>query len=219
MVSEVDIDVIIVYGVNQQDFSGCEMLVFNVFCMINCGVLLFKLLNEVIGLEYVLIIIIYLVMNDQLVIDVYYYEDLCCICLVFQLVILVFIGLVCGIECLLLEFVGCIQVKVICVFMVNVLVLDIILQIFCDIFVVEINWVFCEVVESGLLCGLLVYIELLYVSCDFNYDFYLVIVDGSQICVFGFCLVNLLVWFDNEWGFVNCMFDVVGYYLCVVVFD
>ncbi len=39
------------------------------------------------------------------------------------------------------------------------------------------------------------------------------IVDGSQTRVSGPRLVNLLVWFDNEWGFANRMLDVAGHWL------
>jgi len=38
-------------------------------------------------------------------------------------------------------------------------------------------------------------------------------VDGSQTRVSGPRLVNLLVWFDNEWGFANRMLDVAQYWL------
>ncbi|MDF5909638.1 hypothetical protein P4132_27845 [Pseudomonas aeruginosa] len=37
-------------------------------------------------------------------------------------------------------------------------------------------------------------------SCDFNHDPHSAIVDGSQTRVSGPRLVNLLAWFDNEWG-------------------
>ena len=52
MASEADIDATIVFGVNQQQLSGAELLVSNASCTTNCGVPLLKLLNEAIGLEY-----------------------------------------------------------------------------------------------------------------------------------------------------------------------
>ena len=53
MASEADIDATVVYGVNQQCLSGAEQLVSNASCTTNCGVPLLKLLDEVVGLEYV----------------------------------------------------------------------------------------------------------------------------------------------------------------------
>jgi D-erythrose 4-phosphate dehydrogenase len=61
--------------------------------------------------------------------------------------------------------------------------------------------------------GLLDYTELPHASCDFNHDPHSAIVDGSQTRVSGPRLVNLLVWFDNEWGFANRMLDVAQYWL------
>ena len=45
-------------------------------------------------------------------------------------------------------------------------------------------------------------------SCDFNHDPRSGIVDAGQTRVSG-QLVNVLVWFDNEWGYANRMLDVV----------
>ena len=57
--------------------------------------------------------------------------------------------------------------------------------------------------------------------CNFMFSFagksashpHSAIVDGSQTRVSGPRMVNLLVWFDNEWGFANRMIDVAGYWL------
>ena len=73
-----------------------------------------------------------------------------------------------------------------------------------------------EAAESGPLKGLLAYTELPHASCDFNHDPHSAIVDGSQTRVSGPRLVNLLAWFDNEWGFANRMLDVAEHFLHVV---
>jgi D-erythrose 4-phosphate dehydrogenase len=77
----------------------------------------------------------------------------------------------------------------------------------------EINRVLRQAAESGPLHGLLAYTELPHASCDFNHDPHSAIVDGSQTRVSGPRLVNLLAWFDNEWGFANRMLDVAAHYL------
>ncbi|MCY1208634.1 D-erythrose-4-phosphate dehydrogenase [compost metagenome] len=215
MSSESDIDATIVYGVNQDSLSGAEKLVSNASCTTNCGVPLLKLLNESVGLEYVSITTIHSAMNDQPVIDAYHHEDLRRTRSAFQSVIPVSTGLARGIERLLPELAGRIQAKAIRVPTVNVSCLDITLQTARDTSAAEINRVLREAAESGPLKGLLAYTELPHASCDFNHDPHSAIVDGSQTRVSGPRLVNLLAWFDNEWGFANRMLDTAEHYLRV----
>lgn len=215
MASEADIDATIVYGVNQDCLTGSERLVSNASCTTNCGVPLLKLLDEVVGLEYVSITTIHSAMNDQPVIDAYHHEDLRRTRSAFQSVIPVSTGLARGIERLLPELAGRIQAKAIRVPTVNVSCLDITLQTARDTSAEEINRVLCQAADSGPLKGLLAYTELPHASCDFNHDPHSAIVDGSQTRVSGPRLVNLLAWFDNEWGFANRMLDVAEHLLAV----
>ncbi|RJG12437.1 erythrose-4-phosphate dehydrogenase [Pseudomonas cavernicola] len=215
MASEADIDATVVFGVNQQTLSGAELLVSNASCTTNCGVPLLKLLNEAVGLEYVSITTIHSAMNDQPVIDAYHHEDLRRTRSAFQSVIPVSTGLARGIERLLPELVGRIQAKAVRVPTVNVSCLDITIQTARDTDAAEINRVLRQAAESGPLQGLLAYTELPHASCDFNHDPHSAIVDGSQTRVSGPRLVNLLAWFDNEWGFANRMLDVADHYLRV----
>ncbi|WP_276488178.1 erythrose-4-phosphate dehydrogenase [Ectopseudomonas mendocina] len=215
MASEADIDATVVYGVNQGCLSGAERLVSNASCTTNCGVPLLKLLDEVVGLEYVSITTIHSAMNDQPVIDAYHHEDLRRTRSAFQSVIPVSTGLARGIERLLPELAGRIQAKAIRVPTVNVSCLDITLQTARDTSAEEINCVLRKAAERGPLQGLLAYTELPHASCDFNHDPHSAIVDGSQTRVSGPRLVNLLAWFDNEWGFANRMLDVAEYFLAV----
>jgi len=215
MASEADIDATIVYGVNQQRLTGRETLVSNASCTTNCGVPLLKLLNEAVGLEYASITTIHSAMNDQPVIDAYHHEDLRRTRSAFQSVIPVSTGLARGIERLLPELAGRIQAKAVRVPTVNVSCLDITLQTARDTDASEINRVLREAAERGPLKGLVAYTELPHASCDFNHDPHSAIVDGSQTRVSGPRLVNLLAWFDNEWGFANRMLDVAQHYLDV----
>lgn len=215
MASEADVDATIVFGVNQDRLSGAERLVSNASCTTNCGVPLLKLLNEAVGLEYASITTIHSAMNDQPVIDAYHHEDLRRTRSAFQSVIPVSTGLARGIERLLPELAGRIQAKAIRVPTVNVSCLDITLQTTRDTSAEAINRVLREATQSGPLKGLVAYTELPHASCDFNHDAHSAIVDGSQTRVSGPRLVNLLAWFDNEWGFANRMLDVAGHFLDV----
>ena len=213
MASESDVDATVVYGVNQQRLSGAERLVSNASCTTNCGVPLLKVLNEAIGLEYISITTIHSAMNDQPVIDAYHDEDLRRTRSAFQSVIPVSTGLARGIERLLPELAGRIQAKAIRVPTVNVSCLDITLQTARDTSAEEINRILRQAAEQGPLQGLLAYTELPHASCDFNHDPHSAIVDGSQTRVSGPRLVNLLAWFDNEWGFANRMLDMAVHFL------
>lgn len=212
MASEAAVDTTVVFGVNHQQLGASQRLVSNASCTTNCGVPLLKLLNEQIGLEYVSITTIHSAMNDQPVIDAYHHEDLRRTRSAFQSVIPVSTGLARGIERLLPELAGRIQAKAIRVPTVNVSALDITLQVSRDTTADEVN-ALLKAAAEGPLVGLLDYTELPHASCDFNHDPHSAIVDGSQTRVSGPRMVNLLVWFDNEWGFANRMLDVAGYWL------
>ena len=57
--------------------------------------------------------------------------------------------------------------------------------------------------------GILDYSDQAHASIDFNHNPHSAVVDGSQTRTNGDGLVNMLVWFDNEWGFANRMLDVL----------
>ena len=215
MSSEADVDATIVFGVNQQSLTGEERLISNASCTTNCGVPLLRLLDQAFGLEYVSITTIHSAMNDQPVIDAYHDEDLRRTRSAFQSVIPVSTGLAKGIERLLPELAGRIQAKAVRVPTLNVSCLDITLITARDTDAAEVNRVLREAATHGPLKGLLAYTELPHASCDFNHDPHSAIVDASQTRVSGPRLVNLLAWFDNEWGFANRMIDVAEHYLHV----
>jgi len=60
--------------------------------------------------------------------------------------------------------------------------------------------------------GHMMYTDHPHASIDFNHSPHSAIVDGGQTRLSGDRLLNLLVWFDNEWGFANRMIDVVDFW-------
>jgi len=216
MASESDVDATIVYGINQQELTGNELLVSAASCTTNCSVPLLRLLDQALGLDYITITTIHSAMNDQPVIDAYHHEDLRRTRSAFQSIIPVSTGLARGIERLLPELAGRIQAKAVRVPTVNVSCLDITMQVARDTNTAEINRILREAATSGPLKGLVAYTELPHASCDFNHDPHSAIVDASQTRVSGPRLVNVLAWFDNEWGFANRMLDVADHYLNAV---
>ncbi|MEH6686355.1 MAG: erythrose-4-phosphate dehydrogenase [Halopseudomonas sabulinigri] len=212
MANEQAVDATLVYGVNHQQLPPDARLVSNASCTTNCGVPLLKLLNEQLGLDYVSITTIHSAMNDQPVIDAYHHTDLRRTRSAFQSIIPVSTGLARGIERLLPELTGRIQAKAVRVPTVNVSALDITLLVTRDTTAAEVNQLLREAAQ-GSLAGLLDYTELPHASCDFNHDPHSAVIDASQTRVSGPRLVNILVWFDNEWGFANRMLDVARYWL------
>lgn len=104
----------------------------------NCIIFVIKLLDDVYGIEFGIVMMIYFVMNDQQVIDVYYF-DLWCMCVVSQLIILVDIKLVVGIMCIFLQFNDCFEVIVVCVLIINVMVIDLSVMVKKLVKVSEVN--------------------------------------------------------------------------------
>jgi glyceraldehyde-3-phosphate dehydrogenase/erythrose-4-phosphate dehydrogenase len=62
------------------------------------------------------------------------------------------------------------------------------------------------------LAGLLACSDEPHASIDFNHNAHSAIVDASLTRVAGQRLADLLVWFDNEWGFANRMLDVAAFW-------
>jgi glyceraldehyde 3-phosphate dehydrogenase len=58
--------------------------------------------------------------------------------------------------------------------------------------------------------GIMAYSEKPLVSIDYNHQPYSATVDGLEIKKVG-ALYKILAWYDNEWGFVNRMIDVMVY--------
>ena len=218
MANESAVDATVVFGANHQQLDPQARLVSNASCTTNCSVPLLKLLNEQIGLEYVSITTIHSAMNDQPVIDAYHHTDLRRTRSAFQSMIPVSTGLARGIERLLPELAGRVQAKAIRVPTLNVSALDITLQTQRDTSAEEINRLL-QAASHGAFKGLVDYTELPHASCDFNHDPHSAVVDGSQTRVSGPRMVNLLVWFDNEWGFANRMLDVADYWLHIASRD
>ena len=215
MDSAQDVDATIVYGVNHASLTGNELIVSNASCTTNCGVPLLQILAQSVGIEHAFITTIHSAMNDQPVIDAYHHKDLRRTRSAFQSVIPVSTGLARGVERLLPQLNGKIQAKAMRVPTVNVSCLDITVQTQRDTDTAEINQLFQHAAVQGALHGLLDYTELPHASCDFNHDPHSAIFDASQTRMSGPRMLNIVAWFDNEWGFANRMLDVAEHFLNV----
>ncbi|UCV11172.1 erythrose-4-phosphate dehydrogenase [Dechloromonas denitrificans] len=206
-----DVDATIVPGINTESLNGSERLVSAASCTTNAIVPILALLDREIGIEQVMLTTLHSVMNDQPLIDGYHHEDLRRTRSAMQSIIPVSTGLARGVERLLPGLTSKVSAKAIRVPTLNVSAIDLTLHTQRPVSAGEINTLLAAAAK-GPLAGLLAYSEAAHASIDFNHDPHSAIVDGSQTRTAGKHLVNLFVWFDNEWGFANRMLEVADHW-------
>ncbi len=206
-----DVDATIVHGINTDSLNGSERLVSAASCTTNAIVPILALLDREVGIEQVMLTTLHSVMNDQPLIDGYHHEDLRRTRSAMQSIIPVSTGLARGVERLLPCLTGKVSAKAIRVPTLNVSAIDLMLNTQRPVSASEINALLAAAAK-GPLAGLLAYSEAAHASIDFNHDPHSAIVDGSQTRTAGHHLVNLFVWFDNEWGFANRMLEVADHW-------
>ena len=207
-----DVDATIVYGINESGLGADARLVSNASCTTNAVIPVLTLLHRELGLENVLLTTLHSAMNDQPLIDGYHHADLRRTRSAMQSIIPVSTGLARGVERLLPELAGKVQAKAIRVPTHNVSAIDMVLQLACDADAARIN-ALLRAASEGAYRRLIAWSDDPHASIDFNHDPHSAIVDGGQTRMIGPRLVNLLVWFDNEWGFANRMVDVTRHWL------
>ena len=206
-----DVDATIVNGINQHTLRGDERLVSAASCTTNAIVPVLDLLDREVGLDQVLLTTLHSVMNDQPLIDGYHHTDLRRTRSAMQSIIPVSTGLARGVERLLPQLTGRVQAKAIRVPTLNVSAIDLTITTQRPVSAHSINALLAEAAQ-GPLKKLIAYSEAAHASIDFNHDPHSAIVDGSQTRTSGTHLVNLFVWFDNEWGFANRLLEVADHW-------
>jgi glyceraldehyde 3-phosphate dehydrogenase/D-erythrose 4-phosphate dehydrogenase len=206
-----DVDATIIAGINQDSLTGDEKLVSAASCTTNAIVPLLDLLDREVGIEQALLSTLHSVMNDQPLIDGYHHDDLRRTRSAMQSIIPVSTGLARGVERLLPQLAGRVQAKAIRVPTTNVSAIDLTISTQRPVSAHSINQLLANATR-GPLKRLVAYSEAAHASIDFNHDPHSAIVDGSQTRTAGTHLVNLFVWFDNEWGFANRMLEVADHW-------
>lgn len=206
-----DVDATLVYGVNHTILTGQERWVSAASCTTNAIVPVLDCLDQAYGLEQVLLTTLHSVMNDQPLIDGYHHADLRRTRSAMQSIIPVSTGLARGVERLLPTLQGRVEAKAIRVPTLNVSAIDLTVSTRQQVSVSAANALLAEAALTRW-PDLLGYSEAPHASVDFNHDPHSGIVDGSQTRIGGDHLLNLFVWFDNEWGFANRMLDVLQHW-------
>ena len=207
-----DVDATIVYGINHRTLTGAERLVSNASCTTNAVVPVLDLLDREFGVEQVFLSTLHSVMNDQPLVDGYHHSDLRRTRSAMQSMIPISTGLARGVERLLPQLMGRVQAKAIRVPTLNVSAIDMVVHLKKNVDASSVNRLLANA-AAGPWAKLIAYTEAPHASVDFNHDPHSAIVDGSQTLAAGDRLINLLVWFDNEWGFANRMLDVARHWL------
>jgi len=208
--SAADVDATIVYGINHKALARTARLVSNASCTTNAIVPVLDLLHRSFGLEHAFLTTLHSVMNDQPLIDGYHNSDLRRTRSAMQSFVPVSTGLAKGVERLLPELAGRIQAKAIRLPTLNVSAIDLMFQTGSDLSVEAVNALMQSAAKKA--PGLIAYSDQPHASVDFNHNAHSVIVDGSQTRLCGPRMANVLVWFDNEWGFANRLLDVADFW-------
>lgn len=205
--SAADVDQTVVYGFNEAMLTGKERIVSAASCTTNAIVPVLALLDEAYGLEHVLLTTLHSVMNDQPLIDGYHHSDLNRTRSAMQSMIPVATGLARGVVRLLPALEGRVEAKAIRVPVVNVSAIDMVVSLRRSVKLDAVT-ALLQRAADGCGSGRMAYTAEPHASIDFNHSVYSAIIDGLQTRLSGDRLLNLLVWFDNEWGFANRMLDV-----------
>ena len=201
-----DVDATIVYGLNQQLLKKDHTIVSNASCTTNCIGHVIKIINDNLIIENGVITTIHSMMNDQPVIDAYHNPDLRKSRSSSNSIIPVNTELAKGIDRVFPDLSGRFKAIALRVPTLNVSTMQLTAVVQKNCTAHEINSFFAEA-AVGELKGILDYTTLPLVSSDFNHDEHSAIVDGSQTSVCGANLINVMAWFDNEWGYANRMLD------------
>ena len=209
--SAADVDQTIVFGMNHHLLNGDERIVSAASCTTNAIVPVLAMLDEAYGLDHALLTTLHSVMNDQPLIDGYHHSDLHRTRSAMQSMIPVSTGLARGVVRLLPELAGRVEAKAIRVPVVNVSAIDLVVTLCRQTSVEEVN-ALLRAAADGHDSGRMSYTAAPHASIDFNHSVHSAIVDAGQTRMSGGRLLNLLIWFDNEWGFANRMLDVAAFW-------
>jgi glyceraldehyde 3-phosphate dehydrogenase/D-erythrose 4-phosphate dehydrogenase len=205
--AESDVDRTVVFGINDGELTGEDVIVAAGSCTTNCLVPVVKVLDEALGVKQGTTTTIHAAMNDQPVIDAYHHQDLRRTRSALHNIVPVETGLARGIERLLPSMEGKFSSVAMRVPTLNVSAIDMVVNVSRATSVDAVNKLL-ESASKGSLKGILGYTDELLASSDFNHDSHSGVVDGGQTRVTGGTMVKVLCWFDNEWGFANRMLDV-----------
>ncbi|MBU8879666.1 glyceraldehyde-3-phosphate dehydrogenase [Bacillus sp. FJAT-29790] len=203
-------DVTIVMGVNESALNIHEHdVISNASCTTNCLAPVAKVLDEQFGIENGLMTTIHAYTNDQNNID-NPHKDLRRARSCAQSIIPTSTGAAKALSLVLPHLKGKLHGMALRVPTPNVSLVDLVVDLKCDVTIDQINDAF-ERAARGSLNGVLDITDEPLVSIDFNTNEHSAIIDGLSTMVMGTNKVKVLAWYDNEWGYSCRVVDLAKY--------
>jgi len=203
-----NVDLTVVFGVNNDKLSAEHVIVSNASCTTNCLAPLAKVLHEAIGIERGLMTTIHSYTNDQKILDQIHSDPRRARAAAMNM-IPTSTGAAVAVGEVLPDLKGKLDGSSIRVPTPNVSVVDLTFTPKRDTTVEEVNNLL-KAAADGALKGVLGYTDEPVVSIDFNHDAHSSTIDSLETAVLEGKLVRVLSWYDNEWGFSNRMLDTAG---------
>lgn len=201
-----NVDLMVVYGVNDDKLKPEHRIVSNASCTTNCLAPVAKVLNDTIGIERGLMTTIHAYTNDQKILD-QIHSDLRRARAAGMSMIPTTTGAARAVGEVLPELKGKLDGSAIRVPVPDGSLIDLTFTPKRDTDVEEVNMVLKAASESGRLKGILVYSEDPLVSIDIVHTPQSSTIDSLETAVLENKLVRVVAWYDNEWGFSNRMVD------------
>jgi len=198
----------IVYGVNQADYNPAEhRIVTAASCTTNCLAPVVKVMHEQIGIRHGSMTTIHDVTNTQTIVDKGH-KDLRRARAAGLSLIPTSTGSARAITKIFPELAGKLNGHAVRVPLLNASLTDFVFEAERPVSAKEVNDLFAEA-ASGELKGILGYEERPLVSIDYLNDPRSTIVDALSTMVVNDTQVKIYAWYDNEWGYVCRMADIV----------
>jgi glyceraldehyde 3-phosphate dehydrogenase len=204
-------DFTVVYGVNHDKLSKDHMVISNASCTTNCLAPVAKVLNDGIGIEKGMMTTIHSYTGDQPTLDTMH-KDLYRARAAALSMIPTSTGAAKAVGLVLPELKGKLDGFAMRVPTPNVSVVDLKFIAKRATTKEEVNEMILKAAASGPLKGILGTTAKPNVSIDFNHDPHSSVFHLDQTKVMDGNFVQILSWYDNEWGFSNRMGDTAAYF-------
>ncbi|MEY3081785.1 MAG: erythrose-4-phosphate dehydrogenase [Pseudomonadota bacterium] len=204
-------DFTVVYGVNHDKLSKDHMVISNASCTTNCLAPVAKVLNDGIGIEKGMMTTIHSYTGDQPTLDTMH-KDLYRARAAALSMIPTSTGAAKAVGLVLPELKGKLDGFAMRVPTPNVSVVDLKFIAKRATTKEEVNEMILKAAANGPLKGILGTTAKPNVSIDFNHDPHSSVFHLDQTKVMDGNFVQILSWYDNEWGFSNRMGDTAAYF-------
>ena len=198
----------IVYGINHDQYDPAQHdIVTAASCTTNCLAPVVKVLNEGLGIKHGCMTTIHDITNTQTIIDIGH-KDLRRARACGSSLIPTTTGSAKAITKIFPELTGRLNGLAVRVPLTNGSLTDLVIEAERETTAEEVNALF-RAAADGELNGILGYEERPLVSIDYTNEKRSSVVDAPSTMVVNGTQVKILAWYDNEWGYVNRMMDIV----------